>query len=514
MKRGVGTMLSVCTEKACKARDERIDGFGYIANTTRYQLLILSIFIIVSILGGGPLHAEDLDTRLGAEAAAQVEAQMGLADHARATEYIEKIGQRLVANLEDKQFEYKFHVVDMAAPNAFALPGGYIYFSRGILLVANSEDELAGVMGHEIIHSHNRHSVKTIKRSIGPSLLKLPGNMVGALISPRLARLINSPVEGISGLTLASYGRKHESESDRLGADLAARAGYDPRALGSILTSLSNTAEAATGKQTTFSYYDSHPFTPSRVDEINRISNELTVASRPPIASSKKAFYDQFLGLPVRENPAQGFFQENKFIHPILNFTLEFPKGWKTVNSPTHVGAYEPGKKAQLFLGLGDNNKSPEEHARAFIRELEEKFGERPSESRKVDVKGNQGYYVSLKDGTSRHPVTIHMLWLSLGKHMFEFIGAGYEAHRPAMRESVLSLRPITKEEWNSLSITVYRVVKAREGETLASLSKRSGNALSPDLTAAINSLSPDQRLSKGQLVKIGKKEPFRPARK
>ena len=103
------------------------------------------------------------------------------------------------------------------------------------------------------------------------------------------------------------------------------------------------------------------------------------------------------------------------------------------------------------------------------------------------------------------------MLWLSMASNTFEFIGVGHEKHKPAMRNSVLSLHPITAEEREEAATMVYDVVPAREGETLAILSERSENVLSLDLTAAVNNLSVDEKLAEGQLVKIGKREPYQP---
>jgi len=475
---------------------------------------VFSSALFGALICGSPAHAANLDTRLGAEAANEIEEQMGLATHATATAYIEKLGQRLVSQLGDQPFDYEFHIVDTKEPNAFALPGGFVYFSRGIILIANSEEELAGVMGHEIIHAHKRHSVKAIRRNVVPGILKLPGNIVGSVLSGRLGRLINLPVEGVTGLTLSRYGRKQETQADRLGAELAAKSGYDPKALGVILTNLTKVDELLTGEKEKFSYYDGHPFTPKRVKDINKISKKLKVSSLSPMASNKKEFFEKFDGLQIGGSPSQGLFYDNKFVQPDLNFALVFPEGWETINSPSHVGAYEPNKEAQLFLGLAGNAGDPEKPARKFLRELKKKHRTKPTESRTVNLNGNPGYYVSIKDNTAKQPMTLHLLWISMGKHMFEFIGTGYEKHKLAMRESVLSLHPISEEEWKDVVIPLFRMAEANEGETLKSLSKRSGNSLSLELTAAINDLSPDQKLSKGQLIKIGKKEPYRPSGK
>ena len=147
-----------------------------ISTMKRIFLLFAVLVINVNYSVGQNLN---YDREQGAKASLQVAQQMGVDTTSTAAIYIAAVGNRLVDNLENQVFEYKFHLVDAEEPNAFALPGGYIYITRGILLLLNNEDELAGIIGHEIIHSHNRHSYKSVKRSILPAILKAPGNVIG-----------------------------------------------------------------------------------------------------------------------------------------------------------------------------------------------------------------------------------------------------------------------------------------------------------------------------------------------
>ncbi len=141
------------------------------------------------------------------------------------------------------EFEFKFHLVDMEEPNAFALPGGHIYVTRGILPLIQTEDELAGIIGHEIMHVIQRHSVKQFNREIVPAVLKVPGNIINAITFSRLGNIINVPIDIIASPFIAKYSRKHEKEADDLGIDLAARAGYDPAQLANALERLSKEIE-------------------------------------------------------------------------------------------------------------------------------------------------------------------------------------------------------------------------------------------------------------------------------
>ena len=176
------------------------------------RLLLLVVFL--PLLGFA--QSIEFDKQLGAKNAEQVEQQMELSSDQQKIAYIKKVGQRLVAQLDNPLFEYKFHLVEEPSPNAFALPGGYIYITTGLIPVLNTEDELACIMGHEIIHSNNRHSVKQLKKSIVPKLLEVPGNLIG-LIDENLGSFLNLGIETSNSLLLASYGRKFETEADQVG---------------------------------------------------------------------------------------------------------------------------------------------------------------------------------------------------------------------------------------------------------------------------------------------------------
>ena len=167
----------------------------------RTSLLVLTLILTSS---GILCQNVDLDKELGAENHKIVEAQMGLVSDEELSGYVSSIGNRLVPELEKNPFDFQFFVADDPIPNAFALPGGYVYVTRGILSLLISEDELACVMGHEIIHVTERHSIKQMRSSVLPNLLELPGNIVGTVVSDDLGRLLNTPIHTSNSLFRAS----------------------------------------------------------------------------------------------------------------------------------------------------------------------------------------------------------------------------------------------------------------------------------------------------------------------
>src|SRR5262249_1698486 len=167
------------------------------------------------------------DVTLGTEVAEMVEQEIGLYTTAPgAAAYLNSVGARLAATANDSRWKFTFQILNQEEPNAFAIPGGGIYVSRGLLALINSEDELAGVLAHEIAHVTERHSAKQQRKGFLPGLLSVPGNLIG-VVSPGLGSLINVPVEAAGGAWISRYNRVQEKEADRIGIQKAATCGYE-----------------------------------------------------------------------------------------------------------------------------------------------------------------------------------------------------------------------------------------------------------------------------------------------
>jgi predicted Zn-dependent protease len=298
------------------------------------------------------LRTVEDERKAGEEAAKQVEEQMGLYEASATEAYVRAIGERLVSKLGPTPYSFTFQIVDQFEPNAFAVPGGHVYISRGLLLLANSEDEIAGVLGYEISHVTERHSGRQSRKAILPGVLSVPGAVVGSVVGEDVGALINAPITTIGKVSLAKYSRGQEREADELGMALAAKAGYEPLALATILVQLEREVEALTGEQNKGSFFDSHPTTPKRVKGIEKGATRLTAAPQPAIAADKRDLLTRLDGLHFGVNPAQGLFREKQFLHPDMGFTITFPEGWQTVNNPTVVGAIAPELNALATLGI------------------------------------------------------------------------------------------------------------------------------------------------------------------
>lgn len=471
------------------------------------KINLITVFILLFALS---VFAQDFtyDKKVGAEGAVQVEQMIGIYNDSALTAYVEAIGQRLVTVLGTPPVDFQFMVVDMAEPNAFALPGGYIYVSRGLLSLVNDEAELACVMGHEMIHVTKRHSVKQMNKSILPGILHIPGAVVG-LFNQDLGRIINTPISFGSELFLSNYSRKQESESDELGIKLASQAGYDPSKLSAMLSNLAKDVELLTGDEEKKSYFSSHPFTPKRVEKIEKEIKELDWTSKPYIASNKKMLYEKLEGMYVGQNPQQGIIQENVFKHADLNLAIKFPKKWNTMNVPVAVGAVQPEGEAQIIF-IADDSESPADSlGMAFAEMLQKKYDIKPTKNQAVEINGFKGYEVALQDNSGSKPVVYQIYWIQTERILFNVMGVSYPNHSESISGIVYSLRQLTNDEKAEISGLKIRLAVANDGESLQDLSARTKNTWDVKTTLVKNDLDPNDKIETGQVLKITVEEPY-----
>jgi predicted Zn-dependent protease len=290
------------------------------------------------------------ENALGRQAAQEVEQQIGLVRDPELTTYVDALGQRLAQHSPRRDVTYRFHVADMPEPNAFALPGGYIYVSRGLLVIANSEAELSNVIGHEIGHVAARHASQRETRSVGVGLLSALGTIVAGVAAGGQAAQAVSQLGQIAGAGLiASYGRDQERQADEVGQQLAAQSGWDPGAVSRFFATLERQTTLEHGERLP-SFLDSHPMTSERAQATAARARSLVVVPAPPVAATQAAFLHEFENLLIGPDPGQGVFRGSRFLHPGLGLALDFPSGWQTQNAADAVGASSPQRDALVVL--------------------------------------------------------------------------------------------------------------------------------------------------------------------
>ena len=304
------------------------------------------------------LISESQEIAMGREADQQIVAQMGLYGDDEAQDYVQWLGGELAARSERPNLPWTFRVLDDPVVNAFALPGGYIYVTRGIMAHLNNEAELVSVLGHEIGHVTARHGVNQMSKQ---QLFGI-GMGLGSILSPELASVANLASQGL-GLLFLKYSRDDERQADELGLRYSVRGGWDPREGPAVFTVLRRVGEAA-GASRIPSYMSTHPDPDARV---RNMSAAIAAMDRDFEGSlvNRDAYMGRIDGMVFGPDPRSGYFEDGLFLHPELAFKMQFPNGWKTVNQRAVVAAVSQNGDA-IMQGKLAEQEDPAAAAQAF----------------------------------------------------------------------------------------------------------------------------------------------------
>ncbi|MBT8144097.1 MAG: M48 family metalloprotease [Gammaproteobacteria bacterium] len=485
----------------------------------RSSLTLLTMLFLVAACSTNPvtgkreilLMSPEQEKALGAQAAEQVEQSIGLVEDPQLTAYIEAIGNRLAEDSPRQDVEYRFYVANMEEPNAFALPGGYIYLSRGLLALSNSEAEIANVLGHEIGHVAARHSAQRQTAATGLGVLTVLGtifaaNQGGAQAAQQAQQLGNVLGSGL----IATYGRDQERQSDEIGQDLAADNGWNPLGMRDFMAQLGNYTVYKTGEKRQPTWFDSHPTTDERVETAQQRAQQLTTAPIPNIADSTFEYYQQLEGLLVGADPSGGVFRDGLFLHPTLNFAFSLPEPWDKANQPTAVLAAPQSRDAMVRLEGQGATGDPVAAAREFAQQNQLQLGRSASGS----INGFNAFQAVAQAQTDQGPLGLHLTWIAHPQMMVRITGMAplnaFNNYARTFDSIADSFRGLTQAEAGSFTELRLNVATARNGETLSQLSQRVGNAWSVEETKVANGL-PSELLSQGQPVKVAIEVPFRP---
>jgi predicted Zn-dependent protease len=303
---------------------------------------------------------EEQEIAMGREADQQVAQQLGLYPDRELQAYVERLGKRLAAESERPNLPWTFRVVDDPVVNAFALPGGYIYVTRGLLSHLTSEAELVSVLGHEIGHVTGRHSVEQMSKA----QLAQIGLIAGMILKPELANYGDLANTGLQ-LMFLKYGRDDEREADDLGLRYMLRENYDPREMSGVFETLARVSQREMKGARIPGWLSTHPTPENRIQRIEEHVAKLG-GNHSQATVGRERFLQEIDNVVFGQNPREGYFRGNTFIHPELGFQLTFPQGWKMNNQKQAVGAISPQQDAVVVLTLS-NRRSPEEAAREFF---------------------------------------------------------------------------------------------------------------------------------------------------
>jgi predicted Zn-dependent protease len=387
--------------------------------------------------------------------------------------------------------------------NAFALPGGYVYVTRGLLALANSEDEVAAVLAHEIGHITGRHSAERYSHGVLTSLGAAV--VAAALDSPAAAQAVGVG----SDLYIKSYSRGQEHEADGLGVRYLQRAGYDPAAMARFLQNLQrnealeNAIAGRTGEQPGASYFSTHPQTADRVSEVQALA-----AAAGPVANAAGNSRDFYLngldGLIYGDSPQHGYVRGQAFYHPEMNFMFTVPAGFKLDNQPTQVTAKNNNGAVMVFDAAGNKQQlEPAAYiARAWLQNPEIKV-------ETIDVEGKPGATAAFNGTVGGRPATIRVMAVQwTADTMFRFqiaIPQGTDLGLVEdLKRATYSLRPLNAQERQSVQPWRLRSVTAGAGDSVASLAARMPfDSLREEHFRVLNGLNPGENVTPGTVYKI-----------
>ena len=288
------------------------------------------------------LIPESQEIEIGRQAADQAAQTIGLYDNAAVQNYVSELGKKLAAQSERPNLPWRFQVVDDPAVNAFALPGGFIFVTRGILTHLTEEAQLVAVLGHEIGHVTARHSVRQLSKAqlaqVGLAAVSVVSD-TGAIGQLGAAGL---------GILFLKYGRDAEREADDLGFRYSLNTGYAVRSMPDVFGTLKRVGEAA-GAQTLPNWLSTHP---SPDERIARITGQINETNPPQGIVERDRYLAMMDGIVFGADPRHGFFDGDVFKHPAMRFQMRMPAGWKSQNLSEAVVSQGPENTGALQLTL------------------------------------------------------------------------------------------------------------------------------------------------------------------
>ncbi len=439
------------------------------------------------------------EKKIGAEGHAAIVAEYGVYDDTALAARVDSIGQALAARSELPDLEWHFTLLDDPAVNAFALPGGYIYVTRGILAHLNSDAQLAGVIGHEIGHVTARH---TAQRMTYQQLAGL-GLGIASIASETFARYSQLAQTGLQ-LMFLKYGRDDETQADALGVRYATAAGFDPREIPSTYAMLKRVGEQSGSSLPAF--LSTHPDPGDREVRTRELARA-AAAGKSGLVIDSRRFETSLEGLVYGNDPRHGYFDGDVFYQPEMRLEVRFPAGWQHQNSNSAVLAAPGDQKAAMQLTLASaGDFAPE----AYVTELQRR-GSIGAASGAVETIGGWRAWIGVVEvQSSSGPARLAVAFIrQTPERMLQILGRSAvpgDAYEAAIFASMRSVRPLADPARLDVRPNRVHVFAAAAAGPFREIVEAQGKqALGLDETSILNNVMPDEQVFKNELVKIVK---------
>lgn len=440
------------------------------------------------------LIGEGLEIEIGRAADPEITASMGVVDDPHLLDYVSTIGLRLAATSERPDLPWSFTVLDDPLVNAFALPGGFVYVTRGLLVNFESEAELAGVLGHEIGHVTARHGVSRISRNILQQV-----TVEVAKEAWKGVRQYGDLLDASLGLINLDYSRDEETQSDELGVRYMTRDGYDGRALEGVFRMLASVSSAEGSRLPEWQL--THPYPENRETHIQSVLASLP-SGEPATNVRRDAYLDRLEGLTYGLNPRDGYFLDGLFLHPTQRFQFTVPDGWTGENRRTSIAAVGPGEDGLVTVEKVEGAGDAAEAIKAFL----DQPGVVGGSVRHVEqhgLPGSRAPFVNIEFGEqSRGEVMCLEDEGSVFRIVAVSTSGGWLARRAAAIAAVESFAPLTDPAVLGVEPWRVEIVTVPSAMTIQAFHERFDSPVSIEEAARMNRLELDARLPAGARLK------------
>jgi len=443
------------------------------------------------------MYSQSQEIQLGQQYDQQVRQQIGLYEDPQLQTYVERLGRELAARSERPDLPWHFAVVDDASVNAFALPGGYVYVTRGLIEHMNSEAELAGVMGHEIGHVAARHQVNQLSKQ----QLTQVGFMLGMVLGGPRVQQFGDLANLAGGLMFLKFSRDDERQADDLGLRYISRSGYPPDAMSHVFQLLSRVSrsEQSSGSGGRLpSWLETHPDPEERLQRMQASYTKL-----PPglgqAGYQEAALLDHLEGTVYGTDPREGFFRQGVFFQPELGIAIESPAGWKGTNSKQAV-MWQPRDQGAVFvltLAQGGN-------ARQAADQFFNQQGVQQVDQWRGQPAGGLG--AQFVANTQQGQLTGAVSFVQMGNQVYQLLGfsqaGNWGRYANDVGRAMQSFQRVSGRELGRIEPWKVDLVRLSRPMTLREFDRQYPSTVPLEKVALLNNVDLDAQLVAGQMVK------------
>jgi predicted Zn-dependent protease len=452
------------------------------------------------------LMSKNQEIAMGKQSDPEIISFMGLYENQRMQNFINEKGKQMTAISHRKDLPYEFKIVDSPVVNAFAVPGGYVYFTRGIMAHFNNEAEFAGVLGHEIGHITARHSAKQYSNA----MLGQVGLVAGAIISPEFAQMADVAQQGLQLLFL-KFGRDAESQSDKLGVEYSTKIGYDASEMADFFTTLDRLSSQAGGEEVP-TFLSTHPDPADREKKVAKLAQDWKkkVKTTADFKVNRDSYLKMIDGIVYGEDPKQGFVENSVFYHPVMKFQFAVPGGWAVQNTPQQVQLVEKEGRAVLILKLAQGN-SLEAAAQTAVQNYQIKV----LDSKQQTVNGLPAIVIA-GDQQIQDPQTqqtqagarLLMYFIQYGGNIYNLIGASsptdFNSYLQLFQSTMGTFQELTDPTKINKQAQRIRVKTVPSAGTLSqALTSLHVDPKRMEEVSIVNGMMLDDQVQRGMLIKV-----------